>query len=55
MSSRGEAAAGGVARLTLAPNSFPVGVQIFGQYMLIPSFQGVTFQTFLAGVNLHFQ
>jgi hypothetical protein len=52
MSGRGRVAGGGMARYQLAMGS-PLGIQVFGQYTLTPSFQHVTYQTVLAGVNLY--
>ena len=52
MSGRGQVKGGVMARLQLAMGN-PLGVQVFGQYTLIPSFQHVKYQTVLAGVNLY--
>lgn len=51
MSGQGRVALGSIARFRLAMGS-PLGVQVFGQHTLIPSFQHGTYQTVLAGIAL---
>ena len=54
ISGRGQVAGGGVARFRLAMPT-PLGVQVFGQYTVVPGFHHVTYQTALWGVTLFAQ
>jgi hypothetical protein len=55
MSGRGEVATGGVARAQLGLGSAFVGLQAFGQYTLVPSFHGRSYQVLIAGLNVVLQ
>ena len=55
MSGRGKVAPGGLARLQIGLGSAFVGLQVFGQYMLVPSFHGRSYQVFTAGLNVVLQ
>jgi hypothetical protein len=55
MSGRGDVAAGGVARGEVRLGRAFVGLQAFGQYTLVPSFHGRSYQVLIAGLNLILQ
>jgi hypothetical protein len=52
MSGRRDISAGGLVRLTVGIGG-RAGLQLYGQYMLVPSFEDRTLQTFRTGVNLY--
>jgi hypothetical protein len=55
MTGRGEVTTGGVARAQVGMGRAFVGLQAFGQYTLMPSFHGRSYQVLIAGLNLVLQ
>jgi hypothetical protein len=55
ISGRGEARGGGFARLEFAPGSGDIGLQVFGQYALVPSFQKATIRSLLMGITVYYR